>query len=106
MKTAPGAYALRGCWKLFFDNKDIYFEQPHRVFWHKDGYYDWNECIKRKANMENFKKSSRSLNFFMWYSLPARLYCGCHYNRWELLGPCEPAFTILDWNQRQSSPVH
>lgn len=55
MKTAPGAYALRGCWKLFFDNKDIYFEQPHRVFWHKDGYYDWNECIKRKANMEDFK---------------------------------------------------
>ena len=55
MKTTPGQYVLRGCWKEFFNNKDTYLEQPHRVFWHKDGYYDWNECLKREANMEDFK---------------------------------------------------
>ena len=55
-----GLYALRGMWKEFLRNPDNAFigngrvkEQPYRVFWHKDNYYDWDECKQRGVDLTN-----------------------------------------------------
>ena len=50
-KIKGDTYAVRGCWKLFLKNSLNNLKQPHRVFWHKDNYYNWDECKKRGANM-------------------------------------------------------
>ncbi len=55
-----GLYALRGMWKEFLANPDNAFignsrvkDQPYRVFWHKDNYYDWDECKQRGVDLTN-----------------------------------------------------
>tara|TARA_B100001250_G_scaffold118964_1_gene100974 strand:+ start:231 stop:725 length:495 start_codon:yes stop_codon:yes gene_type:complete len=55
-----GLYALRGMWKEFLANPDNAFignsrvkDQPYRVFWHKDNYYDWDECKRRGFDITN-----------------------------------------------------
>lgn len=57
-----GLYAMRGIWKQYFENEDTVLEQPYRVFWHKDNYYDWNECRKLGVDLTNtaiYLRSSR-----------------------------------------------
>jgi hypothetical protein len=64
-----GIYAMRGMWKQYIGNTDNAFignsmikEQPYRVFWHKDNYYDWDECKKRGVDLTNttiYLRSSR-----------------------------------------------
>ena len=55
-----GLYAMRGMWKEFLANPDNAFigngrvkDQPYRVFWHKDNYYDWDECKQRGFDITN-----------------------------------------------------
>jgi hypothetical protein len=52
-------YAIQGCWTLFLKDTQNDLKEPRQVFWYKDDYYNWDECKKHGANMENFSMLHR-----------------------------------------------